>query len=287
MVLWKIRGVRIRINLLLIVMALLYAWLGFLKEMLLVFSGVLLHEMAHFITAASLGIKITEITIWPFGGQALVDDFTALNPQKEVFTALSGPLSSLAVAASIYFFDLFSENYWKSMFFNINLCLGLFNLLPALPLDGGRVLQSVLSERIGYRKAARWTALLGKALGIGMMGSGAYYIKNGYEGVNILAVGVFLVWAAFREERLLGYAFMRFLVRKKKELSEAGFLPARQLVGMPAALLKDVLAAASPANYLVVLLVDADDRIVAMKSEAELIELLLEKGPQSRLRDCL
>ena len=191
------------------------------------------------------------------------------------------------MAASIYFFDLFAANSWQTLFMNINLCLGAFNLLPALPLDGGRVLQAILSGWVGIRKAVKWTALLGKVLGLGMAASGVYFTITRLAGVNVLLVGIFLVWAAHREEKLLGYAFMRFLVRKKKELSESGFLPTRPLVGTAATAIKDILATASPASYLIVLLIDEDNRVAAIKSEVELINLLLEKGPHCRLSDFL
>ncbi len=285
MILWKIKGVKIRINIVLMLLALIYAWMGFLAEILLVFSAVLLHEMAHAITAFTLGIKIAEIEIWPFGGQAVVDDFTALDPLREICLAFAGPFCSLALAAGIYYLGLFSLSGWRSLFININLYLGFFNLLPALPLDGGRILQAVLSVKFGYRKAVTWTAALGKILGIGMVGSSIYLILSQYWGVNILLVGIFLIWAAHREGKLMGYAFMRFLVRKKKELSTAGFLPSRQLVSTQSTAVKDVLATVSPGNYLIVLMVDSEYRIIGMRSESELIDLLLEKGPHAKLND--
>lgn len=287
MLLGKIGGVRFRINLLFLLLGLLYTWMGFLREILLVFSAVFLHELAHLLTAYMLGIKIQEIVIWPFGGQARVEDFTALEPEKEILLALSGPLLSFSLAGIFYFGDWFANEQWRSLFVNINLLLGAFNSIPALPLDGGHVLQALLAGRIGYRRSNLWVSIFGQFIGVAMIAYGIYLTLTRYTGINILLVGVFLIWAAYRERKLLGYAFMRFLIRKKKELADNGFLPARQLVGTPSTLIKDLLKTVGPSNYLIVLVVDEQNQVVAMKSEAELTDVLLERGPYTILQDCL
>jgi stage IV sporulation protein FB len=247
----------------------------------------MLHELAHLLTAYLLKVKIAEVQLWPFGGQAQLEDYLALEPEREILVAISGPLFSLSLAGLSYFTDIFQASSWKMVFVNINLLLGGFNLLPALPLDGGHILQAVLSRPLGYRKANQCMTALGLFLGVGIGAAGIYLGTAGFSSINLILVGAFLFWAAYRERRMLGYAFVRFLVRKKRELAAAGFLPARQLVATAATPVKELLKSAAPANYLVVLIVDEQDRITGMKSEAELIELLLEKGPLVLLGDSL
>lgn len=287
MVIGRIGGVKIRINILFLLLGLLYSWLGYLPQILVIFSAVMLHELAHLLTAHFLKVKIAEVQLWPFGGQAQLEDYLALEPEREILVAISGPLFSLSLAGLIYFTDIFQSSAWKPVFVNINLLLGGFNLLPALPLDGGHVLQAILARPLGYRKANQCMTVLGFILGMGIIGGGVYFGSAGFSSINLILVGAFLVWAAYRERRMRGYAFVRFLVRKKKELAAAGFLPARQLVATAATPVKELLKSAAPANYLVVMIVDEQDRISGMKSEAELIELLLEKGPLVALGDSL
>lgn len=276
-----------RLNLLFLFLGLLYSWLGYLPQILVIFSAVMLHELAHLLTAHLLKVKIAEVQLWPFGGQAQIEDYLALEPEREILVAISGPLFSLSLAGLSYFSDILAASSWKMVFVNINLFLGGFNILPALPLDGGHVLQAILARPLGYRKANQFMTALGMFLGIGVSTAGIYLSAIGFSGVNLMLVGAFLLWAAYRERRMLGYAFMRFLVRKKKELAAAGFLPARQLVGTNSTPVKELLKSVAPANYLIVLIVDEQNHITGMKSEAELIELLLEKGPVARLGDSL
>lgn len=287
MVIGKIGGVKLRLNLLFLLLGLLYSWLGYWPQILVIFSAVVLHELAHLLTAHLLKIKIAEVQLWPFGGQAQLEDYLALEPEREILLAISGPLFSLSLAGLSYFTDIFQASSWRMVFVNTNLILGGFNLLPALPLDGGHVLQAVLARVLGYRRANQCMSALGMFLGIGISAAGVYLGTAGFSGINLILVGLFLFWAAYRERRMLGYAFVRFLVRKKKTLAAAGFLPARQLVAAAATPVKELLKSAAPANYLVVLVVDEQDHITGMKSEAELIELLLEKGPRALLGDFL
>lgn len=285
MVIGKIGGVKIRLNILFLLLGLLYSWLGYWPQILVIFSAVMLHELAHLLTAHLLKVRIAEVQLWPFGGQAQLEDYLALEPEKEILVAISGPLFSLSLAGLSYFSDIFQASSWKMVFVNINLLLGGFNLLPALPLDGGHVLQAVLARPLGYRRANQCMTALGLFLGIGISAAGVYLGTAGFSSINLMLVGAFVFWAAYRERRMLGYAFVRFLVRKKKELAAAGFLPARQLVATAGTPVKELLKSAAPANYMVVLIVDEQDRITGMKSEAELIELLLEKGPLALLGD--
>lgn len=283
MVIGRIGGVKLRLNILFLILGMVYSWLGYWPQILLVFSAVMLHEMAHLLTAYFLKVKIAQVELWPFGGQAQLEDYLTLEPDREILVAISGPLFSLSVAGLSYFSDLFTGSSWKMVFVNINLIMGGFNILPALPLDGGHVMQAVLARPLGYRKANQCMTVLGLLLGMGVSGTGIYLSITGFSGINLMLVGAFLLWAAYRERRLLGYAFMRFLVRKKKHLAASGFLPARQLVGVSSTPVKELLKSTAPANYLVVLVVDEQNHIIGMKSEAELIELLLEKGPRALL----
>jgi len=82
------------------------------------------------------------------------------------------------------------------------------------------------------------------------------------------------------------YAFMRFLVNKKNELSKKGFLSCRQVVSRPETRIKSILNSTRPTCYTLVVVIDDNHQIIAMHGEAQLIECLFEKGPQATLEDC-
>jgi stage IV sporulation protein FB len=288
MVIAKLAGIKIRMNFIVILLCLLYGYLGLGREILMIFSSVMIHELAHALTARNMGVKITEVELLPFGGQAKIEDFTGLDPDREIYIALSGPVASLSLAGAFYFLitNFYASNPLGQMFITINTLLGLFNLLPALPLDGGRVLRAILSKMMGYKQATRRSAALGKAIAIGIIGYAGYQLYVFHMGLNFLLIGILLFWAANREAKLLAYVFMRYLIHKKSELSQKGILPSKQLVSQQDTLVKTIVESTRPSYYLVTVIVDEQHHIIAMRTEAELIDALFERGPLIRLRDC-
>lgn len=282
----KIAGVRIRINLFFLLLCGLYMAMGLTTEVLLIIAAVLIHEISHAVMAWFLGVKITEIEILPFGGQAKIEDFTGLEPEFEIYIALAGPVTSLFMAGFFYFLQDYQSSMYLPLFININMFLGLFNLCPALPLDGGRILRAFLSKAVGYKKATRRAAALGKLIALVFCTVGLYQVYFQHSGANYIIIGMLLYWAARREGQLLLYAFMRYLVHKKEELSRQGVLPAQQIISRKDTLIKKILESTRPAYYLVVLVADERDHLIGMYSESELIECYFEKGPGSCVRDC-
>ncbi len=282
----KIAGITVRINYFLLVIVGLYAYLGLAEEIIIVFSAVFLHEIAHTLVALSLGIRVTVIELFPFGGQALVEDLMILEPGKEIWIALAGPVFSFSLAA-FFFGGPFDDNPMLDLFINTNLALGLFNCLPALPLDGGRVFRAVLSNRTGYRKATKYSVLVGKTTALAIVLGAAYkYYRDGEINSNFILIGIFLFWAAHKEGKYLAYAFMRLIIRKKSQLALKGFLASKQVVSSSNTKVSKILSSLSPNYYTLVAEVDKNHNVIVIHSEIVLIEAIIEKGPQVTLGDC-
>lgn len=145
---------------------------------LLVFACVLFHECVHALTARRHGIRTPQIVLYPFGGVACLSRIPR-EPAKEFEIAVAGPLSNFALAAALLVpaafwpgldrLDSPSLGSWEGTFVNaywINLILGLFNLIPAFPMDGGRILRSLLARRFSYLDATRISALCGRVFAI-------------------------------------------------------------------------------------------------------------------------
>lgn len=282
----RIAGVRLKVHPLLLLLGLVYYYLGLGMEVLLVLTAVLLHELAHLLVARGMGVTVQEVELLPFGGQAKIEDFTGLDPEREMMVALAGPACSLMVAGFFYFLTPSLAGNKAHLFMQINVMMGLFNLLPVLPLDGGRVLRSLLSRRLGYRKATYRVAWLGRLAGLLLVGGGVYLSLQTWTGMNLLVAGTLLWWYARREGQLLAYSFMRYLVNKKGELSHSGFLPAQQYVSSRDTLVKTILRSSQPTCYLLVVVIDEHHQVQDVVSEAQLIECLFEKGPHAKISDC-
>ena len=134
------------------------------------FVGVLLHELGHSWTARRYGITITSITLWIFGGMARMEDLPE-DWNVELYVALAGPAMSVLVGAACYasLFVLPAQPILVVVVGSlavINVTLAIFNLVPAFPMDGGRVLRALLARSRPYAEATRTAATVGKFMAV-------------------------------------------------------------------------------------------------------------------------
>ena len=139
------------------------------------FGCVLLHEFGHALMARRFGIETEDITLYPIGGVARLRRMPR-SPGAELAIALAGPAVNFAIVAGLLVLDLFGlfDGSWgpspAGYFFGslmwINLFLGLFNLIPAFPMDGGRVLRALLSGWLGRARATMIAAGIGRGLAL-------------------------------------------------------------------------------------------------------------------------
>lgn len=186
----EIRGVAVRIHatfVLLLAWIALSAWseggsmaaLGGVGFALLVFTIVVLHELGHATAARHYGIRTRDITLLPIGGVARLDRIPE-EPRAELVIAIAGPAVNFALAAVLATVALGlgqplvpadptqSEMPLLARLVWINLSLGTFNLLPAFPMDGGRMLRAILAMRMDHARATRIAARLGGTLAMAL-----------------------------------------------------------------------------------------------------------------------
>lgn len=144
---------------------------------LVLFLSVVLHELGHALAARSFGISTRDITLLPIGGVARLERMPE-KPKHELIVAAAGPAVNVLIAGVLFVGLLFSgvfsqpleismllDNFWLRLL-SVNLTLIFFNLIPAFPMDGGRVLRAILASRMDYTKATRTAADIGRGFAI-------------------------------------------------------------------------------------------------------------------------
>ena len=169
------------------------------------FISVLVHELAHSYVAMRYGYQISGITLFIFGGVSQIEKVPSKAP-GEALMAFVGPASSMVIGVvslplSFLIYEL-SEGLaveitaiMVGLIGFYNLFLGGFNLIPAFPMDGGRILRSLLAKRMSFTKATSTAASIGKAIAIGMAIFGIFY------NFWLIILAIFIYFGAGEEER--------------------------------------------------------------------------------------
>ena len=190
--------------------ALAVYWIAGVAATVLFFASLLVHEVSHCVVARRNGIGVRRITLWLFGGVSELES-DALTPGADFRVAVVGPVTSLVLAGVFGAFGLLlhragggegvvgSALGWLAW---INLLLGAFNLMPAAPLDGGRVLRAVLWRRSGDRIGAAATAAhAGEVFGYVLVVLGVLeFLTVSIFGIWFIFLGWFLLTAARAEK---------------------------------------------------------------------------------------
>lgn len=171
------------------------------------FVFVVFHEIAHSVVARHYGIKVRKIILYPIGGVSEIEEIPD-NPAQEWRMAVAGPFTSLMLGAILFGVGLlFSSGIISHLselsvtgnflidLAVLNIILGAFNLIPAFPMDGGRVFRALLAEHVKYADATRYAVYLGRILGIAMVVAG--FIFSAY--FLLVLVGIFVYIGASEE----------------------------------------------------------------------------------------
>jgi Zn-dependent protease/CBS domain-containing protein len=231
----KIIGIPIKVHFSLIIILALFAWafsaesieifgfiigfanlpVSFTFQFLLgiiiaiaLFICILLHELGHSYVTQKFGYKVNGITLFIFGGVSQAEEIPQ-NPKQELRIAIIGPVVSIIIGVIFFLLYLLINLYNTSLVVNIisisfgtlafyNLILAGFNLIPAFPIDGGRVLRAGLAMHMDYKKATNTASTFGKGIAVFMAVFGIFY------NIWLTFIAIFIYLGASQEQQALG-----------------------------------------------------------------------------------
>jgi len=255
------------------------AWQGTLFIVLL-FLCVLLHELGHVFAARRYGVTTRDVTLWPFGGIASMERMPD-KPSEELIVAVAGPAVNVAIAGVLLLFlwpRLDPDNLARledpavSLAVRVagaNIILVLFNMIPAFPMDGGRVLRAILAMRMGNARATEMAAAIGQGFAVLFGVLGLFYNPM----LIIIAVFIFLAASGEATQAQMRAVAQGTLVSDAM-ITAFESLPTSATVSDAA----DALIRTTQTEFPIV---DGTGRLRGVLTRDAMIKALKERGPEA------
>lgn len=252
---------------------------GRLVDASLLIVLIVAHELAHLAVAAAVGCGPRGFSLSPAGMSIQLAPGLAAIPAAEIMVAAAGPLHHLIVLGLARLSAPFVAAlgpHWP-FFVRANLSLAIFNLIPAFPLDGGRILRAALSYRLDSARATRMVTALGKYLALALAAAGSYLLVRG-RGPLLLLSGLYLLYHAPRGQEYLLAGRFRLLARKRRLLAKGRVLAGQCLIVREGVEIWPIVERRGGRQYLLFCLLDKYGHHQGWLTEELAIEAVMRRG---------
>ncbi len=260
---------KLEINILTIILFAVGLWFEFFNILAISYTITAIHEFAHILAAKMCGIKIDGVEILPFGITMRMKEGCIRNTGDEIKIALAGPMSNFMI---FYLTFGFYYGAFKDYIMTASIVMGLFNLIPVLPLDGGRILRALLVKREGHIRGAAIAMRLTNILAVIIIICGLWVLYITKFNFSFLLIGVFLAANLTEEKRRVEEIVMKDILYSRRKLLNQGSSAGNVIVAMYNEKAKNILKLLSYDRYCVIDITDSNMRILRTVSETELIE---------------
>ncbi|MBX9183549.1 site-2 protease family protein [Clostridium sp. K04] len=249
--------------------------LSFNNSIILAFISILAHEGMHILVAKRKGCKFNDIQIHIYGTSAQFANIDELNKKEKLQIYLSGPFANFIIICIFWCIGFASNNILIDKMININISLLFFNLLPAYPLDGARVLEILLSQKILYRRANYIISKISYTIGVILLV--IFIIVFAYSGVinvSILIASIAICLITRSEEKSAMYILMGNIFVKRNKLLRNKYIENKSISVYYKQGLANVMSMVDKNRFNIFYVLDDDLKVVFIMNEDELIEAL-------------
>ncbi len=259
--------------------------IGETENLLIAVTALLVHETAHLIAAKNIGCMIARVAVYPFGAVMIPDGFFG-RKEGEAVVAVAGPLGSLAFSGMLRITELlFGMHSLSHALMLSSLLVAALNLLPAFPLDGGRIFRSVLLRFASERSARCILFAFTSLTALAMLCTGIWLLIKGVYIWTFLAIPPFLIVSSFREWRVPDAGHVSLIMERRQAL-RAGIAQKAQIIVIPdVASIGDAIASLSGNRFTILYVLQEGG--AAQLDETELIHAAARYGLQFPLKSVI
>lgn len=240
---------------------------------------VFLHEITHILVALKFGCKFYNIEFHIFGMKAELIDIDSLRENQKIIVYLSGALLNIVLAIFFYIINIKYDSSFIETSMNLNIGLAVFNLLPAYPLDGSRILEVILSKRMLFKKAQKIISIVSFSIAaLFIIIAVIIYIFLHSLNLSMIIGAIIIIYITRMEEHTTMYITMSNVVKKRNKLLKNKYIENKSISVYYKQGLVNVLALVDRNKFNTFYILDDDMKLIYILNEDELIDALKVYG---------
>lgn len=188
------------------------------------FLWIILHEFSHILVANIFKCKFNKFNLGILGANVEIVDIEELSHNKQLILYMAGPIFNFCIALIFSLLYIFLKNNFVKISIMANLCLGIFNMLPAYPLDGSKICEILLSKKFLYKKSKRITETLSFIIAGALFLTFNIVLLLHKVNITLFLSAVFIMYTTFLEKQKTMYIIMSNMIKKLRSLKKHEYI---------------------------------------------------------------
>lgn len=250
---------------------------GYLKKFIITFVSILLHELGHIVLGVLLGKKVNAVKLLPVGLNVSLGESTYTR-WESIIIYISGPFVNILLfilSSILNTYYLFSSDDMR-FFILVNIYLAVFNMIPVLPLDGGKIFRDVMALRIGLLLANNYAVKASLILSTLLIVLGAVQLFNNLHNFSLFIIGLYVFFSLKSEKAEAVLMNIKHIIYRRSRLLKKGIYGARDLVVIKSMHLGDILKSMDFDRFHFIHVLDDNLKLIKVITEQELIDGMLK-----------
>lgn len=285
---FRIKNITFSVNVFTIPIYIIALFSSFTIQYFATVAFIIAHEVGHILVALISGGKIYSFRILPVGVNALIDDCYCKKSEK-LLIYFAGPCVNIMFAIIIYIFyarQLINIELTAGVY--INIWLAFFNLLPTLPLDGGKIVLELFADYSGLFKASKYMNRITVILSVIIIFCGLLIFRNNQYNISLILIGVYILLCRTQSRKETALMNIKNLLFRRSRILKQRIYPVREIVVMKDVKLSEVIKAMDYANmFHMVNVLDDNLKIIKLVSEQEILDALVTNNVDTEIGEII
>lgn len=273
----QVRDLKISVNLLIFVFIIVALILKIIQVYLLTLIFIVTHEAGHVIASVLCSARVYSIRILPVGMNASLE-MAVCNRMQRIFIYVSGPAVSLLLAALCQLLTIFfcEQREFVSGAY-INLWLAIFNLLPIIPLDGGKIAIEILANKLGLKRAGKLLRVFSIILSILIILLGICIFINSHFNISLFIIGIYILICLKGNKEETAFMNIKSFLFRRSRIIKKGIYPVREIVVLKGVKISDVIKTFDYMDsFHIINVLDENFRIVMVLTEQQVLDAVIK-----------